>query len=390
MVRDRWRAWLVSGLLGVLGLLVACGPAPAAPPPAAGAAGAATQNAPAAPTAGSVPAAVAPNRPALATTPVVDLKVGVVPLAQWAPFFIAQDRGYFNEVGLNTELVVSTNAAEMWPALAQGQIHAAACSTSVACYNLFSRGADLKIVADLSSAGKLERFRGGSGIVVRKDLWDSGAIRTARDLVGRSVYIVPSLGTGQHGLTLRWLQREGVDHRAIDWQTMGAYPDLQAALQNGAIETGVQGEPLISAGVANGIYEVLASDAAMDPNQQILYLSYWSGIDRLGPQAGERLMVAYLRAVRDYINAFEYGIDQDAILAILTRETALKDPAIYSRIKLSWNDPNGIIARPAVEGYAELYREAGLLASPPDLSQAFDDKYSRFAMQYLGEYQPPR
>jgi hypothetical protein len=31
-----------------------------------------------------------------------------------------------------------------------------------------------------------------------------------------------------------------------------------------------------------------------------------------------------------------------------------------------------------------------LLASPPDLSQALDDRYNRFAEQYLGEYRPPR
>jgi NitT/TauT family transport system substrate-binding protein len=128
----------------------------------------------------------------------------------------------------------------------------------------------------------------------------------------------------------------------------------------------------------------------MDPEAQILYLSYWTGIDRLGPQAGERFMVAYLRAVRDYINAFGYGVDQDAIVGILTRETTLKDAALYSRIKLSWNDPDGAVSRAAVERYVELYRQAGMLNNPPDLSQAFDDKYSKFAVQHLGPYQAPR
>ena len=28
-------------------------------------------------------------------------------------------------------------------------------------------------------------------------------------------------------------------------------------------------------------------------------------------------MVAYLRGVRDYLNAFEYGVDQDAIIEIV-------------------------------------------------------------------------
>jgi len=32
----------------------------------------------------------------------------------------------------------------------------------------------------------------------------------------------------------------------------------------------------------------------------------------------------------------------------------------------------------------------GLYANPIDLSQAFNDSYRQFAVQYLGEYRPPR
>jgi hypothetical protein len=34
--------------------------------------------------------------------------------------------------------------------------------------------------------------------------------------------------------------------------------------------------------------------------------------------------------------------------------------------------------------------EEGKESTDLPVSQAFDDKYSRFAVQYLGEYQPPR
>jgi hypothetical protein len=82
-------------------LLGACS-APAAPPPAKEPARPPAASAP--PT--SVPAApaapTAPAKPALPTAP-VSLKVGTLAVGSWAGVFIADERGYFKELGLNVE-----------------------------------------------------------------------------------------------------------------------------------------------------------------------------------------------------------------------------------------------------------------------------------------------
>jgi NitT/TauT family transport system substrate-binding protein len=167
------------------------------------------------------------------------------------------------------------------------------------------------------------------------------------------------------------------------------FADVFAAMQNRGIEVGTSSEPLISMGLARGVHEILATMEDMHPSTQVLFLMYWAGIERLGPRVGERFMVAYLRAARDYVNAFEYGIDQDAIIDILVRETPLKDPALYRQIRYAWIDPDGRVDRQAMEADAELMRELGLLG-PVDLSGMFVDKYRDFAVQHLGPYRPPR
>jgi NitT/TauT family transport system substrate-binding protein len=128
----------------------------------------------------------------------------------------------------------------------------------------------------------------------------------------------------------------------------------------------------------------------MHPTTARLYTVYSSSIDRLGPQVGERFMVAYLRAARDYINAFEYGVDEEAIIDMLTKETPVKDAATYRQIQYSWVDPNGVVSRATLEADAQLFLDLGLLATPVDLSTVFADKYRDFAVRYLGEYRPPR
>jgi NitT/TauT family transport system substrate-binding protein len=376
-----WRlARAARSLLPVLLLVAACAPAPVAPAkPTASPTGPAVTSAPT--------AAAAPGKPELATTPTVNLKVGVVPLASFGPFFIAQERGYFEAVGLNVELSSAANLLDQLPALAQGQLHVSTCSSSVGCFNALNRRTDVQIVASLASAGKTPKSTGNNALVVRKDLWDNGTIREPRDLVGRSIY-VNAPGAGHQAQAARWLRSHGVDPMSVEWEPI-AFADQLAAMQNRAIEVGVQTEPLISAGLARGVLHILATQEEMYPTVQILYLMFWTGIERMGPQVGERFLVAYLRAARDYINAFEYGIDQDAIIDILTKETVIKDPAVFRQIKYAWLDPDGLVARDALEGDAELFRELGMM-SPVDLSQAFDDRYRQFAVRYLGEYRPPQ
>jgi NitT/TauT family transport system substrate-binding protein len=378
--------WLVLGL--ALGLVGACAPA-AAPAPAATVA---PSRPPISPT-GAAPAAVAADptaaRPDLPTAPVVDLKVGVIPQASYAPFFVAQHRGYFKEVGLNVEFFPTGNILDQLPAIAQGQLHVGSCSTGIACFNAINRRTDIQIVADLQSAGKTEKSTGNLALVARKDVWDSGAIRGPRDLFGRTIYTQAGVGSGPHLVASRWLIRAGIDPRDLDWSPMN-YPEVFAAMQNQGIEVGFSTEPLVTAGLERGVHQILATQEEMYPTTSRLYLLFSSGIERLGPQVGERFLVAYLRGARDYLNAFEYGIDEDAIIEMLTKETPVKDAATYRQIKYSWVDPNGVVSRATLEADAQLFLDLGLLASPVDLSTVFADKYREFAVRYLGEYRPPR
>jgi NitT/TauT family transport system substrate-binding protein len=377
------RAAIACAVLLVLTLGAGCRPAASAP--------AETAARPVAPAAPSPPAPEtgAVSKPELPTAPVVDLSVGSVGISSWGPFFIAFHRGYFKEVGLNVDLIPLSQANEGLAPLSQGQLQAATCPTSVACYNALQRGASVKLVAGISGAGKTEKSTGSNGLVVRKEVWDAGTIRTARDLLGRPVYVQGGPGGAPNLVIMRWLLRNDVDPRSVDWTSMPS-TDLYLAMQNGAADVGFSSEPLLSAGVTRGSHALLASGEELYPDVQMSTLAFWTGIDQMGPMVGERFLVAYLRAVRAYLNAFEYGIDQDEIVDIMTRETAIKDPAVYRQMKYAWIDPNGVMKRAVLEADSELWREQGLLPAAVDLGQVVDDKYRQFALQYLGEYEPPR
>src|SRR5215211_692197 len=127
--------------------LAACTPSA---PPAAGRdaaakpAGAAAQTAPAGAAATSAaPAAARPAtgaespaaRPSVPTTPAT-LKVGTLALTAWAPILIAEDRGYFKELGLTIETEEFANGTAMRPAIVTGQLAAGGGGLNAGTLNL--------------------------------------------------------------------------------------------------------------------------------------------------------------------------------------------------------------------------------------------------------------
>src|SRR3954469_22793091 len=127
----------IGTLLALAALTLACAPAASAPvsPPSAPTSAPAAAVPAAAPSASAAagPTAGVTSQPALVSNPAVDLKVGVIPQASYAPFFIAQARGYFKELGLNVEFFPTGNIVDQLPAIAQGQLNVGSCSTGVPC-----------------------------------------------------------------------------------------------------------------------------------------------------------------------------------------------------------------------------------------------------------------
>ncbi|HZR97976.1 MAG TPA: ABC transporter substrate-binding protein [Chloroflexota bacterium] len=371
--------------------LVACS-APAAPTPAQPAASAPTASVPttSAPAA-SGPAAAAPAatsaRPAVPTTPVT-LKAGVLAIGSWSGMFIAQERGYFQELGLNVEMEQFPTGTEMRPGIVSGQLAVGGGGLNAGTMNLIGREADLKIVADMESIRA--DHPSPDALAVRKDLWERGVIRAPKDIEGREIFAPGGAGGGLYLPIMRWAEREGIDKSRITMSNLGT-SDIRIALANGGIELGFVSEPNLTAGLDAGEFNVLASTSDMYPGQELLVMVYnMKAIEAAGERAGERFMIGYLRGVRDYINAFYYDRDRDAVIDVLVRNTAVKDRQIYQRMRTNWADPNGRVNTANMSADAAIYVAGGQMPQVPDLSRAYEPRFAEFAVSYLGEYQPPR
>src|SRR5215216_3092625 len=143
MVSSTRQMTLVPRLVVGLALLAACAPAAATGPnkPAAPAA------APAAPTS----AAVAQPAASAAPWPGAKLVIAEHGLVSNAPIYVAQEKGYYQEQGLEIEFSRMQGGGEMIAPLASGQVDAAIGAPSAGLFNAIARDVPLRIVADKGS-----------------------------------------------------------------------------------------------------------------------------------------------------------------------------------------------------------------------------------------------
>jgi NitT/TauT family transport system substrate-binding protein len=112
------------------------------------------------------------------------VKLGDRPAISNAGIYIAIEKGYFQERGVTVEIERFASAGKMTAPLATGQIDVSVGSPSAGLFNSIAGGMDFKIVANKSQVQPGYDF---TPLIVRKDLVDSGKVKTLKDLKGMKV-----------------------------------------------------------------------------------------------------------------------------------------------------------------------------------------------------------
>src|SRR3954465_13010269 len=114
------------------------------------------QPAPPGPPAASAATSTPPTAAPTAAAPVA-VRIAHQPSTVSIGYYLAVERGYFRQEGIEPELISFSNASEMIPALATHQVETATVGGNPAMWNAAARGVPLKLIADQGT------FRPGHG-----------------------------------------------------------------------------------------------------------------------------------------------------------------------------------------------------------------------------------
>jgi len=219
----------------------------------------------------------------------------------YLPVFLAADKGYFAEQGLDVVIQkYNGSSVGQMPSVARGDIDIAPMVVGPAMFNQKTEGFDLKIVASMveSHAG----WNDGTWIVVRKDLWDSGAIHTLAELKGHALDGGPD-GSPLNFVTNMGLAKAGLTRADVKYSSkLTSPPDWIAALRNKAVDAIGTIEPFATIIEDQGLGKKLASDQDIVPwFQESYFVASAAYIDK-HRDAATRFFKAYLKAAQE-INA---------------------------------------------------------------------------------------
>ena len=241
-----------------------------------------------------------PTPPTATPTPVVDItpiRVGLLPIIDSVPFYLAEEEGLFEAAGLDVELITFNSALERNVALESGAIDGQ--------------------LADLIATGLLNNGRHTVSIVkttyrATNDVAmialvagaDSG-IESASDLEGRSVGISTNSLIEYH-LDL-YLDDAGLDRDSVVKEEVSAIPVRMSLLSAGQLDAAVLPEPLITLAVNAG-GTVILDDRRSRLGMSVLEFN----VDFLSDHEG--IVKSFLAAHEDAVQLINANPDEYAYL----------------------------------------------------------------------------
>lgn len=217
-----------------------------------------------------------------------DVKVGSIPIFNNALLFVAIEKGYFADEGLNVELVPSTNFGAGLSAVLNGE-NQFAFGSSVPVIAAASQDAPIRLVSGSEIITSGTTVEGSPDLVVT----DDPATASAADLAGKTVAINANVSIG--ALAVREaVRRAGGDADSITFVEI-PYPDNIPTLQAGRVDSSALLEPFTTQGRSAGLQIVdgaLWSDGLPDQTLIDVYFTSQSMVDE-NPETVE----AFARAI---------------------------------------------------------------------------------------------
>ena len=215
------------------------------------------------------------------------LKMALLPIVDVLPFHVAEQNGYFEEVGVQVELIPVKSAQERDTLIQTGQ--ADGMLTDLLSPVLFDQEeARIKVVRTAR--------RVYPGVPLFRILAAPGsAAQSPADLSGVEIGI--SQNTVIEYITDRMLQKAGLSDEQIATQEVSAIPVRFELLVNGEIPAATLPDPLASGAIAAGAVPVVDDTTVPDLSQSVLAFRVETLADN--PEAVRRFLQAWEMAVAE-------------------------------------------------------------------------------------------
>lgn len=281
------------------------------------------------------------------------VKVGVAPVADAAALYVGIKEGFFSDVGLEVEPVVTQTDPTRVASVVSGDLDFGFANTTT-LITARSKGLPVRILSYAALGGSGPREGASSHVIVRGD----GAVRTLADLEGKRLGVGDLSVAGQLAIKAV-LDRNGVDHSKIEFLEV-SFPSALSTLEGGRVDAITVPEPFATLALEAGHRSIFRPIVELAPD--FVIAAYFTTDEYIESQAD--VIARFVRAMR---KSLRYSARHpDEVRKVVQSYTEIS-PEIVEKMTL----PD--FARP--ENYStlqlniELAKKYGLIERKPSLSE---------------------
>ncbi len=316
--------------------------------------------------------------PAYAQRPSVT--IALVPSVPAASTFIAAEKGYFTEAGLDVKIERIDSLSKAVAFVATNRVQIGQGGINAGFFNSVAEG--LPIVMALES-GSTPLFH---QIIIRPDLKD--AIKTVADLKGRRIGISSPGSTSVYeiGMVLATanLRLKDIDLKYLSFTQMGP------ALANHGIDAALEVAPFSDIAI-----EQKLGLPWIDPEEgyikqlPLTNVASIANVDwlRQQPDVAHRVFHALVRAGRDYCQAYHRGPNRAEVLDIMVRNKIATDRDLLDRMEWQARNPNGTFSLDSLDSMQNFFKAEGIIDKTAPRERLVNASFAETAAKELGPFE---
>lgn len=307
------------------------------------------------------------------------LRLGLLRTLSPAPLYLAQERGYFRDDGIDVAFRFFDSAQPIAAAAVSGDIDVGVTALTGGFFNLAEKGL-LKVIG-----GALHEEHGyqGSAILVSDAAWQRGL--TSLDKLPGHSFAITQYGSSFHYMLGRIAQTKGFDIGSVTLRPVQTPANMLAAVSSGQVDATIaiasQAKPLEDAGRVR----ILGWAGDVAPYQITAVFAPTRTIEQY-PDRLQRFARAYRRGVADYRHAFlrldaagKPIVDAatDAAIVPITRYVFTGDPDARSKILagVGYYDKDGALDITDVVEQLRWFQAQGLVKGDSDPRAMIDTRF---------------
>lgn len=295
--------------------------------------------------------------------------VGVATLPIFAPVFVADERGYFEDRGLDVEIEAVQTGQDAVPLLSSGQLDAVAAGFSAGIFSGLETGLEFRVVGSMGIADG-EEFS-PVHFLVRSELIEDGTVESMEDLEGLTVGAAGGEGGTGAYLSALALEEGGLSLDDVELSNVGN-PDMPAALENGSIDAALLAAPFSENVMEDGVAESLWYPPEGTTGTGLMYGEHF-----LEEDAAQAFFDALVQASQDLQGDERYSEEHLEIVA----DAIEQDPESLQGIPLYTWLPDLAPTQEELQGMESVWLDSGALdyEQPLDPAEYIDSSFSENA-----------